>query len=541
MGNADSNGSWEQYYYHTHRVVLYDGEKVMAEKIKLADGSTADTAKIQDLQKQRNQKNLELLQYKTALKVKYLALIKQTGSTGQAEQEIANDPTVKKLSSELASLDKQLREIQTERDLNLKGILDKIGGTDISSIISSIKVDLKDNELSQCNLSFSDIKGEIFGSLVIGDYISVELGWLNASNPRFQLQPVFTGIVTEKQFGLGPSLCNVICNDEKVLLAGENKTEAIGDNEISDDDDATKRFASQGLSLVAQGGGKKSEKIQLNENDLSFIIRTAKANGQNLTIIDPGPPPQYGLLPRSIRDKMYIYALGENIINFSISERYVQASEKEGQHSSDEDLGPAMPPISTSSTKDDMEQNSPVVSPANEPVETGGSTDQSGPQPTKEPNPPGSVPAAPLGNDPNEFRTLSERLQKEQQIRSTLLTNREVSCDLTIPGEPSINNMSQFYVINICKYINMFYDTISVCHDYGPDRYTTQITGEPVGLPEKIDIGELLKLYDKSTKTETALPNQPILKDSEQPSELRETDGIPRVWDISRYGRPDAY
>lgn len=501
--DATVQGGWQDFRYHTHRVFFYPKGNV--NRIENTKISSEISTLVDDI----NNINKSLSEKKDALIKELLGKNGNKSLTPKEAAEITdklnNDPEVITLKKQVRDKKTQLDKLEKEFGADLKNTLKRSVGYDISSIISNITCDVTDDKLAEARVSFSDIAAEVFASMRIGDYITIELGWNGATSERFKLQDIFQGIITCKEYSKkGNSLTNIICNDEKVLLDAVCKTEVKGVDGINDDDAAKEKFGEVGLKLNATGGTDRATKIQVEQTDLEWLLKTAKTNGQQLTQLKDGT---YQLIPKGIKDNMYVYALGENIIGITYREQWQKPTdENSGKDGNDEDVANAPNSL-----------NIPVQNDI--------------------PNPKGTPKAPPtgVGNDPNSLRTLSEGLAKENAMNEVFDNSIDNEIDLEIPGEPSITNTSMFYLLGVNPYINMFYEVKSRTHNYGPDTFTTNLKGGPYGVPKTIDINTVIKAYITANRNISGQAGQPVMKDSEQPGEQSSSVGTRSTQDVSAF------
>ncbi len=501
--DATVQGGWQDFRYHTHRVFYYPKGNVNRSE------NTKTSQEINTLTDDMNSLGKLYAEKKDALIKK---LLEKSGNkeltpkeAAEITEQLNNDPEVIALKKQLRDKQKELDKLQKEFGTDLRNTLKRSAGYDISSIISNITCDVTDDKLAEARLSFSDIAAEVFASMKIGDYITIELGWNGATSERFKLQDIFQGIITCKEYSKkGTSLTNIVCNDEKVLLDAVCKTKVEGVDGINDDDVAKEKFGEVGLKLNASGGTDRATKIQVEQTDLEWLLKTAKTNGQQLTQLKDGT---YQLIPRGIKDNMYVYALGENIIGITYREQWQKPtdenSEKDGN---DEDVTNAPNSLNIPAQNDI-------------------------PTPTGTPK----TPPSGVGNDPNSLRTLSEGLAKENAMNAVFNNSIDNEIDLEIPGEPSITNTSMFYILGVNPYINMFYEVKSRTHNYGPDTFTTTLKGGPFGVPKTIDINTVIRAYTTANRNVSGQAGQPVMKDSEQPGEQASSIGTRSTQDVSNF------
>lgn len=533
---SDAGGAFKNHYYSGWVVKITrgaDATEYRKRVTQIAQGS------IEGLQKVNNAQNA-LNEAKKKLKDSYISSHSRANMTTDEQAKVARDaeifadtnPTILSLKTTLETQKKALEETKKKAEKDFEDAIANAKTTDISSIIKDLRVDLTDDKLAETKLSFSDKLGEIYGAIAIGDYVSVQIGWKGDSSPRYRIQQVFTGIITGKNYVSGPSTTDITACDERVLLGSINKTQASGSDGISDDDHAKDVFNKAGLNTLNEGGGEKATKIQLNESDLSYIARTAEANGQKMTVLEPGPPPIYGVIPKTLKENMFAYAWNDNLISLQASESWRLPDDQGGEGGFNEDKGPippVEPPPNIDPNKDDNGNNNP----ANQNREP---EDTQKPLPIVDVKPENGLPQ-PLGNDPNVYRTLTERFQKENAAKEIALANIDSDCKVTVRGEPKMTNRSLIHLSNINKNLNGFYEVISCTHILGHQLFTTEINCKIYGKPELIDINRVLVNYEKSKRT--TQNENPVSHPSEQAQEALETDGMPRIWDNSRFGEPE--
>lgn len=401
-----------------------------------------------------------------------------------------------------------------------KKIDSQIERKELRDVPQSITVSRTEHILSQATISFWDPHSEIFSSIDEADKVEIEVGWAGATNDRYKVQKVFTGIITNKSTTLGASAgqTTITCHDERAKLADRIINDVSESGEKKWLDFLRKKFkeadeeADFGL-LREHFVDESAEIIHHNETDLDRINALLK-NKEYVVYqeFDPNGKKHYLLGDDDDRRNVYHFVwkdnnMPPNVISFNASVNWEQAEQKKRASSPNTAKGDYLVEKYKQREKDSQLNRA--------------RPDKKGLRLTTSLEGVGDDMIF-VGNGTDDYRPVSPFVKNEDKSKKKKLDGFNYTASLTLRGEPQISTRDVIYIQGVSKYCDGKYYVKSVNHSLGTSNFTTTVELEYKFEP--LD-GQLKQVFDEHFETNKYWG--PLTKPNTTNTGLTPTPGVP--------------
>jgi len=358
-----------------------------------------------------------------------------------------------------------------------------------TSKVAELSVTRDNEQLAQCSVGFHDRYFKFFSSIEQGDYVDVQLGWEDGVSDRYVIQPVFSGIVTNKLCkggGGSPSTCEIVCHDERILLGDQTYSNSFAEFN-SDFDFAKYVLTFAGPTYIPNYTGVSRDRIILyNQSPYHDVRERLKSQNYKIITIPSEDGTVYAAVPAETKDQTFTFALKYspsnsmlNVIDWEARVDWIKPKDRAEGTTPDtttaELVNDQNDNIEDSDPKEDLKESNGLL--PETPVDTTNVSDH--------------------GPDTTPQSSNYSAVKAENDARNSLMSRQLMTASLTVRGEPKITENSAVLITGTTSYLDGLWEVDSVEQNLSSGGgYTTKMELAYLGTPILEDLQDAIDSSD---------------------------------------------